>query len=131
MQNKISKKVGYKLCSIAMMVIIGDFGGSVALAEGNAKTSEASRIEQGKELAFNRRRGNCLACHMIADGALPGNIAPPLIAMKQRFPDFERLVNQISNPLASNANSFMPPFGLHNILTDDEINMVAEYLYTL
>lgn len=90
-----------------------------------------TRIQEGKELAFSRSDGNCLACHMIDDGALPGNTAPPMVAMKQRFPDFEVLVNQISNPLERNPSSFMPPFGLHGILTEDEIRKVAEYLYTL
>lgn len=93
--------------------------------------ADKSREEQGKEIAFDRKKGNCLACHMIADGSLPGNTAPPLIAMKHRFPEFERLINQIANPLTVNPNSLMPPFGLHNILTDDEIKKVAEYLYTL
>ncbi|MFN3786467.1 MAG: hypothetical protein ACK4RS_06460, partial [Thiothrix sp.] len=35
----------------------------------------------GKELAFDRSIGNCLACHMIEGGDLPGNIGPPLVGM--------------------------------------------------
>ena len=31
-------------------------------------TQATDRIERGKELAFDRRKGNCLACHAI-DGA--------------------------------------------------------------
>ena len=93
--------------------------------------AETSRIEDGKQIAFDRTLGNCLACHMIEDGELPGNMAPPLLVMKARFPEFDRLVAQISNPLEANPNSIMPPFGLHNILTEDEIKKVAEYLYTL
>jgi sulfur-oxidizing protein SoxX len=94
-------------------------------------SENASRLEEGKKLAFDRKKGNCLACHMIADGSLPGNTAPPLVAMKARFPDFDRLVNQISNPLKANPNSLMPPFGLHDILSKGEITKIAEYLYTL
>lgn len=93
--------------------------------------ADKTRVEEGKEIAFDRKKGNCLACHMIDDGTLPGNTAPPLLAMKARFPESERLIAQISNPLVANPNSLMPPFGLHDVLTEDEINKVVEYLYTL
>ena len=36
----------------------------------------------GQLLAMDRSKGNCLACHVIADGEQPGNIGPPLFAMK-------------------------------------------------
>jgi L-cysteine S-thiosulfotransferase len=48
----------------------------------------------GRELAFSTAKGNCLACHMIPGdaGALTSaNIGPPLLAMRERFPDRERL----------------------------------------
>jgi len=96
-----------------------------------AGDDEAAVIKEGKELAFGRKKGNCLACHMIADGTLPGNIGPPLIVMKARYPDFDKLVTQISNPLLTNPNSMMPPFGLHGILSDDEIEKIAKYIHTL
>ena len=93
--------------------------------------ADEQRIAEGKELAFDRKEGNCLACHMIADGSLPGTTGPPLLAMQQRFPELESLVSQISNPLLKNPNSLMPPFGLHNILSEDEIQKIAEYIHTL
>ena len=93
--------------------------------------ADAERIAQGKEIAFDRKKGNCLACHMIDDGTLPGNTAPPLVAMQQRYPELESLVSQISNPLLKNPDSLMPPFGLHNILNEDEIQKIAEYIHTL
>ena len=40
------------------------------------------RIEQGRALAFERRKGNCLACHLIEGGELAGNYGPPLLMMK-------------------------------------------------
>ena len=45
---------------------------------GSLTVANASDIEQGKKVAFDRKKGNCLACHMIAGGELPGNIGPPL-----------------------------------------------------
>ena len=88
-------------------------------------------VQEGKKLTFDRKKGNCLACHMIDDGELAGNSGPPLIAMKARFPDREVLFNQIWDPTKNNPNTFMPPFGKHGAITKDEINKIIEYLYTL
>jgi len=89
------------------------------------------RLVQGKEIAFDRSKGNCLACHAIADGQLPGNIGPPLVAMKLRFPDRALLRAQIWDATNRNPDSIMPPFGKHRILTGEEIDLVVEYLYSL
>lgn len=93
--------------------------------------ADEAMVEKGKSIAFDRKKGNCLACHMIADGSLPGNQGPALIAMQARFPDAAVLKAQISNPLEKNPNSIMPPFGLHNILSEEEIDAIVEYLLTL
>ena len=109
---------------VAFVFLICIFLSQLALAD-------AERIAQGKDVAFDRKKGNCLACHMIDDGSLPGTTGPPLVAMQQRYPELESLVSQISNPLIKNPNSLMPPFGLHNILSEDEIQIIAEYIHTL
>ena len=98
---------------------------------GLESTAYSGDIEEGKKLAFDRKKGNCLACHMMDDGELAGNNGPPLIAMKARFPDREVLFNQIWDPTENNPNSFMPPFGKHGAITKIEINKIIEYLYTL
>ena len=94
-------------------------------------TAYSGDIEEGKKLAFDRKKGNCLACHMIDDGELAGNNGPPLIAMKARFPDRKVLFDQIWDPTKTDPNSFMPPFGKHGAITKTEINKIIEYLYTL
>jgi sulfur-oxidizing protein SoxX len=88
-------------------------------------------LAKGKELAFDRKKGNCLACHMIADGDLPGNVGPPLIAMKARYPDKAALRAQIWDSTVTNPRTTMPPFGKHGILSDEEIDLVTEYIYSL
>ena len=93
--------------------------------------SHSDSIAEGKELTFDRKKGNCLACHMIDDGELAGNNGPPLLAMKQRFPDREALFQQIWDTTEMNPYSFMPPFGKHGALTKNEINKIIDYLYTL
>ncbi|HHJ17530.1 MAG TPA: sulfur oxidation c-type cytochrome SoxX [Gammaproteobacteria bacterium] len=99
----------------------------LALAE-EAKPSVA---EQGKSIAFNRKQGNCLACHQIAGGKLEGNIGPPLVAMKARFPDKAKLRAQIWDSTKANSNSIMPPFGRHQILSESDIDKIVEFIYTL
>ena len=96
-----------------------------------AGAAEAEVVKMGKEAAWDRRKGNCLACHMMGDGVSPGDIGPPLIAMKARFPDKEKLRSQIYDPETANANTRMPTFGKHGILTSDELDAVIEYVYTL
>ena len=91
----------------------------------------ADAIKKGKKLAFERKKGNCLACHLIEDGELAGNAGPPLLAMEARFPNKKDLFNKIWDATKSNPHTFMPPFGKHGILTKEEINLIVEYLYTL
>jgi L-cysteine S-thiosulfotransferase len=91
----------------------------------------ADRIEQGKALAFERRKGNCLACHSIEGGELAGNYGPPLLLMKVRFPDREVLRAQIWDASIRMPSTRMPPFGRHRILTEDEIDLVVDFILTL
>lgn len=88
-------------------------------------------VTQGKELAFNKKKGNCLACHDIAGGKLPGNIGPPLVAMKARFPDFNKLKAQISDARVNNPNTIMIPFGPHEVLSAKEIDLITKFVHTL
>lgn len=85
----------------------------------------------GKVLATDRSKGNCITCHVIEDGVLPGNLGPPLVVMKARFPDRETLRKKIYDASSSNPHSRMPPFGRHRILTVQEIELIMDYLYTL
>lgn len=93
--------------------------------------SPHERIEQGKRLATDRSKGNCLACHMMGDGELPGNIGPPLLAMKLRFPERSGLTAQVCDASVRNPDSRMPPFCRHGVLTSDEVELIVDYLYTL
>lgn len=105
--------------------------GALMLPVAGAVAEEAkSAIEQGKAIAFDRKKGNCLACHMIASGDLPGNIGPPLVAMSMRYPDKAKLREQIYDATVANPMSSMPPFGRHGILSDEEIDLITEFIYT-
>ena len=88
-------------------------------------------------MAINRRKGNCLACHtMVTErwpAALPpgGDIAPPLVAMKQRYPDKAKLREQIWNPMTANSRSVMPPYGKNKIISEEEIDSIVEFLHSI
>ena len=89
------------------------------------------QIAEGKKISFDKKKGNCLACHLIVGGTQPGNIAPPLIGMKGRFPDKAVLRAQIADPRAANPDSMMPPFSAHGVLTEKEIDAVVEFVHSL
>ena len=117
---------------MAASALAAVLGGAVQSTNVMAQAQEGmSIVEQGKQAARDRKRGNCLACHAMADGTLPGNIGPPLVAMKARFPDKAVLRTQIWDATKKNPNSMMPPFGRHGILTEEEIDNIVEYVYTL
>jgi sulfur-oxidizing protein SoxX len=85
----------------------------------------------GKAIAFDESKGNCLACHAIEDGKMPGNIGPPLRNIRDRFPTREMLRAHIYDSSARVPDTIMPPYGRHKILTDDELRQVVSYIFTL
>lgn len=111
--------------SLAAMLCIS----SLAFAE-----EAMSKNDEGKSLVFDKKKGNCLACHAIpgdpkAEAA--GNIGPPLVNIKQRFPDRAKLRAQIWDATVANPDSVMPPFGRNKILTEKEIDLVTDYVQGL
>jgi sulfur-oxidizing protein SoxX len=115
--------------ALALVALMGTLLlGSIAPASAEeAKTV----VQKGKEVAFDRKKGNCLACHAMDDGSLPGNIGPPLVSMKLRFPDKDVLRAQIWDATVRNPNTIMPPFGRHKMLSEEEVDWITEYVYGL
>ena len=105
--------------------------GSLSIIPGGVSAAEASAVDQGKKIAFDRKKGNCLACHKMAGGSLEGNIGPALVNMKARFPNKADLTAQIYDATKNNPNTIMPPFGKHKILSKEELEKVVEFIYTL
>jgi len=116
---------------VAGIVALAPPSGSADAPSRLAGEATSAELAQGRDIAFDRGKGNCLACHVIADGQLPGNVGPPLLAMKLRFPDPDRLRAQIWDASARNSETIMPPFGKHRILTGEEIDLIVAYLYSL
>lgn len=91
----------------------------------------SNEFERGRTLAFERRKGNCLACHVIEGGELAGNYGPPLVLMKVRYPDRAKLREQIWDASIRDPNTRMPPFGRHKILTEEEIDLIVDFVLSL
>ncbi len=103
---------------------------ALALASAGAALAQSAASE-GQKLAFDRGKGNCLTCHVIKGGDLPGTIGPELKDIKSKYPDRNDLVAIISDETKRNPQTVMPPFGRNRILTEQEINAVVDFLQTL
>ena len=93
-------------------------------------TAASAGAAEGQKLAFDRAKGNCLTCHVIAGGDSPGNVGPELNGMKNRFPNRSDLVAIISDETKRNPQTVMPPFKRNLILNDQEIQSIVDFLYT-
>jgi len=151
MIGSICKQISYKQISFKQVIILGTvlmFSGT-AIAEENAVVEQmeplaerikplaerikplAERIKEGQAIAYDRSAGNCLSCHLVLGAELPGNVGPPLIQMKLRYPDRNALTSQISDAALTNPNTVMPPYGRHNILTEEEIELVVDFVLSI
>ena len=119
--------IKYWASFIAIVIACGSL---IATSFADEPKSE-NRAEQGKQIAFDRSKGNCLACHAMEGGDLAGNYGPPLLLMKTRYPDRDVLRAQIWDAAVRNPTTTMPPYGRHRILTDEEIDLVVDFVHSL
>jgi sulfur-oxidizing protein SoxX len=104
------------------------------ILSSSALAADEQKEPTGKELAYNRSMGNCLACHAMPtqkDAISAGQFGPPLIAMSARFPDKAKLRAKIWDASVTNPNTSMPLFGKNKILTDAEIDKITDFVYGL
>ncbi len=113
-----------KLPAFTLALMIGAFA-SICAAQAQ------SAADEGRKLAFDRSKGNCLTCHAIKGGTLPGSIGPELIDIKSKYPNRADLVAIVSDETLRNPLTVMPPFGRNRILTPKEIDAVVDFLQTL
>lgn len=102
---------------------------SAAKAAANAAAPHAVEMNP-KVLVENNNLGNCLACHAIAKqpDVAAGNIAPPFVEMKARFPDRAKLRAIIYDEQVNNPDTIMPPFGRNKVLTAEQIDAITDYI---
>jgi sulfur-oxidizing protein SoxX len=111
--------------ALALALLIGAIVGA-----GPVARAQSAAVE-GQKLAFDRGKGNCLTCHAIKGGDLPGTIGPALKGIKSKYPDRNELIAIVTDETKRNPQTVMPPFGRNRILTEQEINAVVDFLQTL
>ena len=104
---------------------------SIGAAAFAGPAAAQSAVAEGQKLAFDRGKGNCLTCHDIKGGNLPGSIGPALTDIKSKYPDRAELVAILVDATQRNPLTVMPPFGRNRILTDNEISAIVDFLQTL
>ena len=109
---------------LALALLIG-----ATIFSGPARAQSAAA--EGQKIAFDRGKGNCLTCHDIKGGDLPGTIGPELKDIKSKYPDRNDLVAIVNDETKRNPQTVMPPFGRNRILTEQEINAIVDFLQTL
>ncbi len=108
-------------------------------------TDQAGDPANGRKLAINRKKGNCLACHVmpISEQSFHGETAPSLYGVANRLSEGE-LRMQLVNAKVTNENTMMPSFyrvwGYNRpnkkfagktILSAQEVEDIVAYLKTL
>jgi len=109
---------------LALALLIG------VAASANSACAQTA-VAEGQKLAFDRGKGNCLTCHEIKGGDLPGTIGPALKDIKTKYPDRNELIAIVTDATKRNPQTVMPPFGRNRILTEKEIDAVVDFLQTL
>lgn len=110
-------------CGVAVTLLVGSTPSAA---------TDAERVAAGRTIAHDVYKGNCLGCHQVPgdpSAVSLANIGPPIVAMRQRFPDRAALREQLWDSTVRNPYSVMPPFGKHRVLTEEEIDLVLEYIY--
>lgn len=93
--------------------------------------ASATPAALGQKVAFDRAKGNCLACHTMRGSDVPSNVGPELSNIRERYPDRKDLYAILDNEEARNPLTVMPSFGRDLILSKPEIDQVIAFLYTL
>ena len=120
------------------MIPVASAGEKSLPTEKQCKASKPTdAATKGWCVIITRKHGNCLGCHDVvttrwpADLPASGNVGPPLVSMKARFPDKAKLRAQIWDATAANPNTVMPPFGRHKIISESDIDNIVTFLYTI
>ena len=108
-------------------------------------TGNAGDAAKGRKTAINRKKGNCLACHVmpVPEQADHGEVGPPLSDVGGRLSAGEIRL-RIVNPKIVNPDTIMPAFyrihGLHRvqkkwkgktIINAQDVEDIVAYMMTL
>lgn len=86
---------------------------------------------KGKQTAFARNRGNCLACHVMPGGSQPGSRGPDLSHFGSTGRSTAETFAMVWDMRTVNPETLMPPFGTNAVLTEQELRDVVAFLLSL
>ena len=125
MTNTLSRKTCSSKARLIPAIVL-----ALAIGAALAEPAHAQSAAEGQKLAFDRSKGNCLTCHVIKGGDLPGTIGPELKDLKGKY-DRSELIAIVTDETKRNPQTVMPPFGRNRILTEQEISAIVDFLQTL
>lgn len=111
-----------------------------------ALTAQPGNAENGREVAINRKLGNCLACHKVtalSDQPYHGEVAPPLDGVATRWDEAQlRMIVVNANKVfegtmmpgfhtTEGLNRVMDKFQGETILSAQDVEDVIAFLMTL
>ena len=105
--------------------------GKVATRKPVARALEGAlngNADRGRQLAFARNQGNCLACHVMKGGPQPGTRGPDLSRYGRAGQSDADTYAAVYDMRSRIADTLMPPFGTNGILGDQEIRDVVDFL---
>ncbi len=123
MTKAVTRAIFHGGIAAVLLALLGTASVQV-FAQGTAPSA-------GQAVAFDRTKGNCLACHTMRGSDVPSNVGPELNDMKARFPDRADLIAILQNEEARNPQTIMPSFGRNLILDHQEIEQIVDFLYSL
>ena len=138
--GQIASRVLISACSVAVMA------GTLMLAPTSADAGD-SVVDKGKAVAFDRKLGNCLACHANSDQSeqlFHGEVGPPLDGVADRWSEPELRAIVVNSKVPFGDGTIMPSFyrtknGARTmekfqgktILSAEQVEDVVAYLLTL
>ena len=108
-------------------------------------TGQPGDVKKGRAAAIDRKKGNCLACHVmpIPEQQFHGDIGPDLNGVAERYSEAE-LRLRVVDAKVINPDTIMPPFyrktGFHRVLKKfqgktiigaQDVEDIVAYLMTL
>jgi sulfur-oxidizing protein SoxX len=106
----------------------------LAAAAVLAACAPAAHADEGRDLFTRPDKGNCIACHQLPEGSGPAvraDVGPRLDGARLKGWDRARLRAVLDDPMQSNPDSVMPPYGRHRILEPREIEVLVGFLHAL
>ena len=94
----------------------------------------AQAANEPLDLFVRADKGHCIACHQLPQGVGPAtrsDVGPRLEGARMRELGRPGIRELIVDPMRSNPDTIMPPFGRHHILDEREIDRLTEFLHAL